>query len=126
MKKTGKMMFLVCLFSILSINFGYGQNSPRQENGCVQVLRKRTDNNYCGGRPALVVEFRNRCNSEILFKMCTAHSGGWSCSNGMLNPVDDTSNGITECGRYTGEVKYWGFINEPGVNMYNHLPPDPR
>jgi hypothetical protein len=102
------------------------QAQPRQQNNCVEVLRKRVDNNYCSGRPALIVEFRNRCESGILYKLCTQHAGGWTCGSGMLGSGEETSNGIEECGRYNGEVKYWGFLEEPGVNMFNYLPRDPQ
>jgi len=114
-------------FALLSIAcLASAQARPQQDNNCVEIQRARTDNNYCSGRPALIVEFRNRCSAPIVFKLCTAHLGGWACASGSLEPGEQTSNGIRECGRYTGEYRYWGFIDEPGVNMYNYLPPDPR
>jgi TonB family protein len=102
-----------------------GPTPPREQDDCVQITRTRTDNNYCNGRPAFVVEFRNACSTQILFKLCTQHTGGWKCASGMLNAGEESSNGMMECGQYNEHYKYWGFISEPGVNMFNYLPPDP-
>jgi len=99
---------------------------PEQRNDCLEILGTRTDNNFCSGDPALVVEFRNRCSSGIVYKFCTAHTdGSWSCGATNLDPGQEGSNGMQGC-QYTGRYEHWAFIDEPGVNMYNYLPPDPR
>jgi len=108
--------------AVSSAGVSQSQRHPPFQNGCLRVLRTRTDNNWCSGKAAYVVEFRNVCSAPIAWKFCTQQTTGWQCG-AMIAGVGDefpSSNGIV-CNA-TGKYTWWAIPN----GLLSDLPPDPR